>query len=471
MSVCSLSKKVITLYCALVAGHASAERRLSLKEAIERARAANRDLQIGRSQVEEAAVAIERARVALLPTVAVQGKYTHNYKEVTLDLAQLNQGVLGLAAAVAVDPTSQRQADAISSFQQQLTEQSQNPIIIQRGDQLDGALSVTVPLLVPSAYPALNAARKSIKAAKANYQVSEASLLFAVAQSFYAAAGTDELVAARKHAIEVAGETLKNAQSRFAAGMVNRVEVMRAELALVRAEQSLTEAEDARAQSYRALSTMIQLREPFSVSPTEPTENTRRTKNLVQQALELRPEFTATQLTIAAAGAQKRAGAWAWAPTLSAFGNARVFNYGGFAGDQYAWAVGLQLDWLLYDGGLRDAQRHQAAAQERTQKLRFEQLVDAVSDEVKNATQALSTKQKALTAARQSVDLSKETLTLVRAQYDAGTATQLDLLQSQDALVNSEVGVAQARFDLAISDLSLARVTGTFPSRKQSDQP
>ncbi len=80
-------------------------------------------------------------------------------------------------------------------------------------------------------------------------------------------------------------------------------------------------------------------------------------------ALHLRPEFRGLILTEESSDAQRRAYAWKWAPTLSAFGKANVGNYVGFTGDNYAWSVGAQLDWTLFDGGTRDAQRHLAAAQ------------------------------------------------------------------------------------------------------------
>jgi outer membrane protein TolC len=40
---------------------------------------------------------------------------------------------------------------------------------------------------------------------------------------------------------------------------------------------------------------------------------------------------------------------------------------------------------------------------------------------------------------------------------------QLDLLQAQDSLVSAEVAVAQARFDLGLSDLQLKRTAGQLP--------
>ncbi len=126
--------------------------------------------------------------------------------------------------------------------------------------------------------------------------------------------------------------------------------------------------------------------------------------------------------------------------------------------------MGLELDWTLYDGGARDAARHLAQAQAVENREHLLALRDSVSDEVRNAEQTLSTKKKALETAERAVDLSNETLSLVRVQHDAGTATQLDLLQAQDSLVESEVARAQAHFDLELSDLLLQRTIGAFPT-------
>jgi outer membrane protein TolC len=85
-----------------------------------------------------------------------------------------------------------------------------------------------------------------------------------------------------------------------------------------------------------------------------------------------------------------------------------------------------------------------------------------VVGEGQNAHSAGTTKPPAHDAAERSVVLSQETLGLMRVQHNAGTATQLDLLQAQDALVSAEVSLAQAHFDLALADLALQRAVGTF---------
>lgn len=469
-SFLSKSSRILLAAAALLAaGPARAQRTLALDEALAIARRNNRDLKAAQARVDQSSALVLQAWSALLPTATAQGKYTHNYKEVTLDLSAQNQGFVGLAEAIKMGFSgNQPLIDALNNYERQLAAAAAGPpIVIQKGEQLDFALNVLVPILVPFAYPALQAAKKNEASGRANLSVSEATVLFATAQAYYACAGADELGEARRHAVVVAKKALDNAKARLEAGVVNRVEVTRAELQLVRAEQALLESQDAQASAYRALATVMNMREPVRVVPAEePPRLEQPVATLAEHALSLRPEFAALERTVDGNRLTASSNAWRWAPTVSAFGNLRAFNYAGFSGDKYAWAVGLQLDWTLYDGGIRDAQRKLARAQRLENEAKLDLLRDQVRDDVYNADRQLATRRRALDTARRSVQLSKETLELVQVQHDAGTATQLDLLQAQDALVAAEVALAQARFDLALGALSLERLSGTFPSNR-----
>lgn len=454
----------------LSASPARAERVLSLDEALAIARSNNRDLKAARARLAETATNIALAWAALLPQLGVQGKYTHNYKNVVLDLSQITGASLGLAKAIGSTPTIPAdEAAAISRYEQTLNSAiagTPSPVI-QKGEQLDLTANATVPLLVPYAYGALRAAKLTQRSNESEFETTNATVMLSVAQAYFTAAGADELVVARRHAVEVATDTYETAKARVAAGFVNRVETTRAEVSLVRAGQDEAEAENARDAAYRSLATLLGSREPFRVQADrgEPPKKP-PVRALRAAATTLRPEFPQYQSAIAAARANASSNAWRWAPTVSAFGNGRLSNYTGFAGDKYAWAVGAELDWTLYDGGTRDAERHRAEAEEQENIARLELLRDTVSDEVTNASETLETKRRALDAAVHALELSRETLRLIRAQYEAGTSQQLDVLAAQDSLVSSEVSVARAHFDLALADLELGRAAGTFPPRR-----
>jgi outer membrane protein TolC len=400
-------------------------RELTLDEALALARKANRTLVAERAHLAQAQTNLDLAWAALFPTVAVQGKYTRN-----------------------------NIAFVFPAGTEILTVQPKN--------QLDGVASFTAPLIVPSAYGALGAVKKSVQASEAQFETSQTTVLFSVAQSFYAAAIADEVVSARQSNIDVARATLENAKTRFNSGSVTRVDVDRAELALVRAEQAARESGFAQEQTYRALATLVQTERDFKVRPPAAVGATTEPADLAL-ALRLRPEFRALELTARSAEEQRRSYAWRWAPTLSAFGSLRAFNYDNFAQERHAWAIGAQLDWVLYDGGVRDAQRHLADAQFQESAALAAVLTDTIRDDLANGHGLLETKRHAQQAAERSVALALETLELVRTQYEAGQSAQLDLLQAQDGLVAAKEALAQAHFEVAVADLTLRRAAGSFP--------
>jgi outer membrane protein TolC len=436
---------LLALGPALVRAEAPAEagpRGLRMLEALAMARRANKNIVVAKAQLAAAHTSIEQAWAALFPVVSVHGKYTRNYKNAVLDFGSL-----------------------LSAYQ--LKNPNMMPIDLQstilKGNQLDGDLNANMPLIAPAAYPALESVKKGYASSEAGYETSEDSILYTVAQTFYAAAAADEVLVVRKSAINVATATLDNAKTRFAAGTVTKVDVDRAELALVRAQQGELDAQYAHELAYRSLATLIQLDGPFKVVPPEqlpPNE-----AGDLDLALHLRPEFRGLILTAQSSDAQKRAYGWKWAPTLSAFANGHLGNYVGFTGNSYSWAVGAVLDWTLYDGGTRDALRHQAAAQVIQAEAQAAALKDSIRDDLANNTSLLTTRRQAVTAAQRGADLASETLELVRSQYEAGTITQVDLLAAQDNLVIAQESLASARFDVAIADLALRRTAGTFPPR------
>ena len=474
-------------------------RSLTFEEALDLGIKQNRDLQAARERLRGSHADVERALATLLPTVTAQGKVTVNFPEVSLALDQsgsvfnsIVQGaqIVDLNTTAGTNPSMGPATQAVlnlvcndpasSASVQGVCQSYRGGAGMNLGNipatlaganilatitprvQLDAVIAANIPLVVPHAYPALEGAKLNFKAQQKQLEVTAAQILQSVATSFYAAAGNEEVLTARRHAIEVAQKTVDNTRVRLSAGVVNRVEVTRAELALIQAQQRLLEAQDARLSAYRTLATLLKI--PAGsfkvVPPSETKTDNASAEQLVDTALKQRPELANFDLSIQANTQQIKSQWLRWAPTLSAFGNIRLTNATGFAGRPDYYAIGLQLDWTIFDGLGRDAQRHQYEAVRRDNELRLEQLRETVADEVISGRRAVATRQVGLATAQRSLQMAQETLNLVRIQYEAGTATQLDLLTAQDTAVTAEVGLAQARFDLSLTVLNLKKITG-----------
>lgn len=413
-------------------------RALTLEQALALAQRANRSLVVERARVAQAQVSLDQAYNVLFPTLTAQGKYTRNNVGVRFPIT---------------DP---------------MTGQTTASINLQPENQLDGTVAFQTLLFAPAVYPGLKAVKSGVETAEQNMKASEEGILFSVAQAFYASATADEVMAARDSNIAVAKATLDTARTRFAAGTVTKLDVDRAEIAVLRTEQARREAELARSQSYRALATLIEVEPPFRVVPPPQTFNPVEVDAVgkdLGNVLQLRPEFRALEAGARQVDLQRKADEWRWSPSISAFGNARWFNYDNFIREHHAWAVGATLDWVIYDGGSRDSDRHLQIAKLQEAVARQEVLRENIRDDIENGRLQVSTKHQAQLTAERSVGLAQESVELTRTQYEAGSATQIDVLQAQDALVEAQDALARAHFDVALADLTLRRAAGTFPDR------
>lgn len=411
---------------------------LTLDRALELGRLRSRDLEVERARLEQARAEVELAKAALFPVVTAQGRYTHQNRE----------------ARVAFGAES---------------------LVLQPSEQLEASIGVTAPILAPAAWPALDAVRARRRAQEEEAADVEASVRAGVALAFHAAAIADEVVLARRSNVENAEATWALARSRHAADAATAIDVKRAELAAVRAAQLEIEAKEARSRAYRALGTWIgagegtgDLRE-FHVQASFPEAAPRGTGGGpppdLESALERRADLRAIDLAAEAAEARRRSHAMRWAPTLSAVGAARVFNYDTFAGDRHSWFVGAQIDWTLFDGGARDAEVERAAAEAIEARARASRLRERIRDEIAGGLERLDVRRGALRAAERSVELAGEALALARARYTAGAAAQLELLEAQDALAIARESAARARYDLAIAAVELDRALGIVAPR------
>jgi hypothetical protein len=301
-SVTSLSPALSAAQQDPRAATATAARSLTIEDAIKLGETQNRDLAAARARLKGAHADVERAMAALLPTLNVQGRLTVNEPEVKVPfdqrprrfpacckVAAISDASIALAKTGMLQQGSLtksladycRNANGIKPRRGGLTVQAAHrpglaayqapPTVDELDDahqrqpanrdpaalQLDANIVANVPLLVPAAYPALQGAKLAYRAQERQLEVTMAQVLQSVATAFFAAAGSEELVAARTNTIEVAQKTVDNAKVRLQAGVVNKVEVTRAELALIQAKQRLLESQDSRASAYRMLATMI----------------------------------------------------------------------------------------------------------------------------------------------------------------------------------------------------------------------
>lgn len=394
---------------------------ITFEQALEQARTRNESFLVAAEELERAQLARDRAWAAFLPTVKASGTFTHSDREITREFGG-------------------------------------QQVVFLRQDAFAGSLSGSLVLLKGTSIPELMRAYRQAAAAEQVHRWARATLEFEVARAYVAALAAENLVAAAQRTQTSAEEHLAAARVRRQAGEALSVDVTRARIAVVEAQGELVRARNTRDSSLDYLAYLIGQEPPVAVQrPRLASREGKRGDPLH------RPDVRAGELRIEAAQRGVTSSWLDYLPTLTLIGNYQATQNTGFSGDPDSWNVILSLDWLLFDGGLRRANRHQRASELRELRLRQRLLERDVARSVRQARRDLKTARVALTTTQERLRLARQNRELVLSRYRAGLGTSLELVEADDALRKAEVAVIAEELNLALKGLELLQTLGFDP--------
>lgn len=181
--------------------------------------------------------------------------------------------------------------------------------------------------------------------------------------------------------------------------------------------------------------------------------------------LEHRPDLLGTQRQVEAAGdnlAATKSRRW---PTLAAdwrySWNDRNFPpNANFFIEEYNWAVGVSLNWPIFDRYQAKSAILNAEAQERTAELTYQQAkLDAIL-QVKTVYLSLKEAEERARVSRQTTEQAKENLRLAEERYRVGAGTILETNDAQVQLTSAQADLVRALTDHFTARANLLLVTG-----------
>lgn len=163
----------------------------------------------------------------------------------------------------------------------------------------------------------------------------------------------------------------------------------------------------------------------------------------------------------------------AWLPVLAANGNYSQDFYGpefdpqNKTGWYPASSISLTLDVPIFDGFKRGAELAQSRLDlEKTRNLQ-RHLLSTVNKEVLDAESSLAYSNVRLEDQKANQDLANEVYEETVIEYKGGTATLADLLNAENALLESQAQYMTALADKLLAELSLSKAKGTLLSSLQ----
>jgi outer membrane protein TolC len=376
---------------------------------------------------QQAEVGVARGKV--LPGLSLSGSYTRNQYESTVTLP----GGLG------VPPTF---------------------ITVTPKDQLNGAATLTVPLIDLAGWKRAEAARTSADASDAQARATALGTEGQVAQTYYQLLANMALVGASQRALDVAKVSLRIAEDRRAAGAAALLDVDRARAELESDFQQLAAADLQVSIAARALASLTGVTPDVSSGGSLGDDlHEEAPLERFDPGGERVPSLVAARRSRTAAEEQAAAQKLTLVPDVTGSFTEQATNAGGFVGHDAAWQGVVALRWSFDFGtvpGIRSQEAAADAARAREQRAEL-----AARDAIANAWNTVRTNIARSRSARTQAEVSAEAAQQALERYRAGTASQLDLLQAQRDAFAAEASRIQADANLVNARAQLRTATGT----------
>lgn len=312
---------------------------------------------------------------------------------------------------------------------------------------------------------AAEASRATSLAAELDSQAAAQAIILTTAERYFSLLSAQQSEETAQAALAAAKLGLDAVTARYSTGLAPKVEMLQARSRVAEAELSAVRSRSAVAVASAALAQQIGQRASTKVEalalPTPSNASFPGLAQLMEDALQNRPEAKAARQRLEAAQAQQKAASAQSKPTITfnAAGNRNVASPA-TTGTQFS--AGLAVEIPLFDGGLAKSQRSQARAQAELATAELDARLQSVELNVVQAHAQLSTAQQAYTSADSFLKTAEEAEDQAAGRYRAGVGTLTDWLDAQAKLTSARQQRTSALLDWHTATLALARAVGSL---------
>ena len=277
------------------------------------------------------------------------------------------------------------------------------------------------------------------------------------------------LIRVREESVAVLQSQLQDQQSRFEAGTVPRFNVLQAEVALANAIPPVIQARNALRISQFALVKQLGLDYPNdpSLVPIDVIGQLDYDPikldlgGAVFTALTRNPSLKVQRQNILISKEQLKAALSGFQPTLNATAGYQAFNVPSASQLDQAingLFVGITGTWNIFDGLATVGATQAARASLQQSMINYDNSARGVELDVQRAVSNLIEAQEVIDSQRANVVQATEALRLSRERLDAGAGTQLDVLNAQVSLLQTQTTELEGRYRYIIALAEYNRV-------------
>lgn len=318
-------------------------------------------------------------------------------------------------------------------------------------------IEVMQPLINPDLFYQRKAAKKGKEIAELQKMRTSEYVAFQVKQTYMELALAYDAKEVIDRALATSAEGLKRAQSFYDEGLIQRTDLLDAQIFNSKLETDLSQATNSIQDISDRLSLVMGTETGIQYTIDKVTE----TAEADFSYNDLRTDFVAMNKAIEAQTMMKQASKMNFLPKLNAFGSYQ-YNDSKFAQfDKGSYLVGIKLSWNIFNG-MRDKRSINISNYE-IQRLntQLSQQKDEVKAELMKSTRALETLSKETVNNQLMVEQAREALRILQDRYSEGLVSTTDLLRSQTQLAQTELALTQSVFKKNVTKAYIELLTET----------
>lgn len=315
-------------------------------------------------------------------------------------------------------------------------------------------------------------ARAGYKAQIAGKQAAYNDMRSTVTNGYFAVLQTDNMQKLGQESVDRLKDHLKNVQAQYDVGVVAKVDVLRSQVEVSNAEQSLISAQNGYQLAVARLDKIVGL----------PLDTNLKLDNILvykpydkdmdyclKYAAEHRPELEQAKQSVEARKGALLVARSGYQPQVSATAAQEFGKNKNWPGDgKESWSVGIGVTMNLFDSGVTYSRIHGAKADLAAAEERYRDTVDSVNLDVRQNYLNMREAEKRIHTTDVAVERAEEDYRIAQLRYMAGVGTNTDVIDASVALTQAKVNYLQALYDYNISKTDLQTAIGnpmTFPAK------
>lgn len=310
----------------------------------------------------------------------------------------------------------------------------------------------------------------TIKQAKANYQYNQVGvqrtyneMRSTVTDGYFTMLQADNMQKLSAESVARLEDHLKNVQAQYDVGVVAKVDVLRSQVELANAKQTLIQAENSYQVAEANMNKIVGLPMDTNLKLDNLLVYNAYDQNMddcLAYAAEHRPELMQAQYNVDAAKGALMVARSGHMPQVAASAS-QSWSDTNWPGDEKGnWGVGVNVSMNVFDTGVTLSKIHGAEADLKKAEETYRDTVNAVNLDVRSNYLGLREAEKRISTTKLAVEQADEDYRIAQLRYMSGVGTNTDVLDAQVALTQAKTNYTKALYDYNTSKTALETSIG-----------